>query len=378
MPAFRVVIAGGGVAGLEAVLALRSLGGDRVAPVLVSPDREFSMRAHDVAAPFAGPRVASLPLAEILFGLDVARVEGILGEVRVEAQEVRVVGGDVLAYDGLLLAIGGVPFPAYAHGVTFDRPGDPAAFDELLSDVLVGLVDDVAFVAPDARGWTLPAYELAFLLRGWARRNDREIGICVVTAENAPLQLFGAPAAAVVRAALDRAEIDVLAGSSAVLFSDTAMVAGGRWVTAGRIVSLPRLSGPRLAGVPCDANGFVLVESDGAIPGCGPAFAVGDGAAHAQKQGGLAAQQADRAARCLLRQAGITVAEPAAAPALRGVLATLDGPLFLQSTGVWGQPGAESLASFEALWDPPTKVATRWLGPRLDTLMRRRFAAFAA
>src|SRR3954465_2442555 len=40
----RVVIAGGGVAGLELVLALKALAGDRVDVTLVSPDEEFAHR----------------------------------------------------------------------------------------------------------------------------------------------------------------------------------------------------------------------------------------------------------------------------------------------------------------------------------------------
>ena len=39
--AFEVVIAGGGVAGLEALIALHSLAGTRVHVTLVAPERDF-------------------------------------------------------------------------------------------------------------------------------------------------------------------------------------------------------------------------------------------------------------------------------------------------------------------------------------------------
>ena len=42
--AHRVLIAGGGVAGLEALLALRHLAGDRVALTLLAPERQFTYR----------------------------------------------------------------------------------------------------------------------------------------------------------------------------------------------------------------------------------------------------------------------------------------------------------------------------------------------
>jgi sulfide:quinone oxidoreductase len=378
MSAFRILIVGGGIAGLEAGLALRGLGGDGVAPTLVSPGFEFSMHTHGLGTPRAGRRMPSVPLEEILHGLDIGHVGGIASGVETDARRVRLLTGEVLDYDGLLLAIGGVPFPAFAHGVTFERPGDPAAFEELLKEVDLGLVEDVAFVVPDATIWALPAYELALALRAWAQRHARRVRVRVVTAEDSPLELFGAAAATAVRAALERADIGLVAGSAPIVISDTTMLAGGRWVTAGRIVALPRVAGPRLRGVPCDADGFILVDADGGIAGCRGAFAVGDAAAQDRRQGGLAAQQADRAARCLLRQADIAVAAPDPHSVLRGVLITPDGPLFLRSTGAWGLPGAESAASFTPLWDQPTDVVTRWLGPHLEGVMQRRLGALAA
>ncbi len=48
----RVLIAGGGVAGLEALLALRDLAGERVQLTLLSPEREFVYRPMAVAEPF--------------------------------------------------------------------------------------------------------------------------------------------------------------------------------------------------------------------------------------------------------------------------------------------------------------------------------------
>jgi sulfide:quinone oxidoreductase len=42
--ALRVVVAGGGVAALESVLALRSLAGDRVAIELLAPGTDFPHR----------------------------------------------------------------------------------------------------------------------------------------------------------------------------------------------------------------------------------------------------------------------------------------------------------------------------------------------
>jgi sulfide:quinone oxidoreductase len=57
----QVVIVGGGVAGLEALIALRALLGARVAVTLVSQDDWFINRPLTVAEPFGGISSALFP-----------------------------------------------------------------------------------------------------------------------------------------------------------------------------------------------------------------------------------------------------------------------------------------------------------------------------
>src|SRR3954466_16312662 len=57
-----VVVAGGGVAGLEALLCLRGVGGGRVNLTLVAPDENFSYRPLAVAEPFALGHAHRVPL----------------------------------------------------------------------------------------------------------------------------------------------------------------------------------------------------------------------------------------------------------------------------------------------------------------------------
>ena len=49
----HVVIVGGGVAGLEALMALRDLAGDRVELTLVAPDPDFTYKPLAVEEPFS-------------------------------------------------------------------------------------------------------------------------------------------------------------------------------------------------------------------------------------------------------------------------------------------------------------------------------------
>ena len=55
-PAKRVVVAGGGIAGMEAALALADLAGDKAELSLVSRDREFVYRPLTVEEPFTNQR----------------------------------------------------------------------------------------------------------------------------------------------------------------------------------------------------------------------------------------------------------------------------------------------------------------------------------
>ena len=52
----RVLVAGGGVAGLETLLALRDLAGDRVERTLLTPEEEFVYRPMAVGEPFGRGR----------------------------------------------------------------------------------------------------------------------------------------------------------------------------------------------------------------------------------------------------------------------------------------------------------------------------------
>ena len=60
----HVVIVGGGVAGLEALLALRAMAADRVSLTLAAPERDFSYRPLAVAEPFGLGHAYRVPLSQ--------------------------------------------------------------------------------------------------------------------------------------------------------------------------------------------------------------------------------------------------------------------------------------------------------------------------
>jgi sulfide:quinone oxidoreductase len=148
--------------------------------------------------------------------------------------------------------------------------------------------------------------------------------------------------------------------------SDTAIRVGNGWVEADRIVSLPQVVGPRLAGVPCDDQGFIPVDEFGRVAGASGLYAAGDATNRPIKHGGLAAQQASAAASHIARLAGGGLDARPYRPILRGLLRTAEGPLYLR-TGLDNDDPTPPTASPEPLWWPPSKL----VAPRLTSFLAR-------
>src|SRR4051812_43236438 len=104
--AMNVLIAGGGVAGLEAMMALRELAGPRVAVTLLTPDEEFVYRAMSVQEPFAGASAARRPLDKIVRDFGAELRHDSLDWVAPGNRSVFTKGGDEIGYDALILALG--------------------------------------------------------------------------------------------------------------------------------------------------------------------------------------------------------------------------------------------------------------------------------
>ena len=81
MIARRILIAGGGVAALEAMMALRALVGSLVHVELVAPEVEFSYRPVAVAAPFGMGEVRRFELAKIAADHDAHHRQDSVAEV---------------------------------------------------------------------------------------------------------------------------------------------------------------------------------------------------------------------------------------------------------------------------------------------------------
>jgi sulfide:quinone oxidoreductase len=362
----KVLIAGGGVAALEAALTLRALAEDRVEVELLAPEPLFWYRPLSVAEPF---RVGEAKHFE-LQGLAAAAgarfspgtVVGVDGSRRLAVTS----SGTTLAYDALLIACGAVPKPAVSGALTFRGPADTDKVRELLAHTVAGEVRQIAFAVPWGAVWTLPAYELALLTSAHlAAAGVDDVALALVTPEDEPLGLFGRAATEAVTGLLAKRGVEVHTRSHPVRHEDGSLyLIPERTLAAERVIALPRLQGQRIDGVPQTVDGFIPVDVHGRVYGLEDVYAAGDITSFPVKQGGIAAQQAAAAAEAIAAQAGSDVEPNPFRPVLRGLLLTGGRPQYFRQD-ITGGVGDTSITSEEALWWPPSKIVGRYLAPFL-------------
>jgi sulfide:quinone oxidoreductase len=361
----RVLIAGGGVAALEAMLALRALAGDRVEVELLAPEPHFWYRPLAVAEPFGLGKAHRLELSELCeqagagFSLDtLVSVDHRVRRVQTQHAE--------LAYDSLLVAVGAVAEESIPGAFTFRGPADSAAYADLLAELEQGTVHRVLFAMPGGHSWPLPLYELALLSAAFVEAQQiTGVSLGVVTPEETPLALFGPEAGAALVEQLEARGVTLAAETYPGAFVEgrLELVPSGE-LAADRVVTLPRLAGPGIEGLPQDSAGFIPTDESGRVKDVVNVYAAGDAISFPIKQGGLAAQQALAAAQTISADAGAPVSPEPFRAVLRGLLLTGGLPKFMRADlANWGSKAF--LLDSDPLWWPPAKLACRYLSPFL-------------
>ena len=175
----------------------------------------------------------------------------------------------------------------------------------VVSRLREGRLRRVVFTMPGGHGWALPAYELALLAATELKRAGiADTQLTIVTPEDGPLQIFGRRASEQVAQLLADNGIDVMTGTHPVKYEGGLLsIVPGEDVEADAVVSLPRLEGRRIEGIPYDTTDFVPVDDHMRVPGAPRTYAVGDVTNFPVKQGGIATQQADVAAESIAARA---------------------------------------------------------------------------
>ncbi len=368
--AFRAVIAGGGVAALEAALTLRYLAGERARITLLTSAEEFVYRAQAVREPFAGPVARRHPLARLVDDLNLEHHRAGLASVEIDARTVTTDTGDLLEFDALLLAVGARQQPRFRHALNLDDRNLDEQLHGLIQDVEAGISRRLAFVIPSEPSWPLPIYELALQTARRAYEMGVDVHVTIITPEPAPLAVFGAAASTAVVKLLADSRVTTLTRSSAAVTDDGQLLVhpADRVLRVDRIVALPELYGPLLKGVPgADDRGFLPVDGHCAVRGVERVFAAGDLTSFPIKHGGLAAQQAQAAAEAIAVLAGAQIDAQPLRPTIQGLLIGGPRPLYLRARLTDGV-ATDSEASEEPLWSDARKLAAPRLAPYLDAI----------
>jgi sulfide:quinone oxidoreductase len=365
----HVLIAGGGVAALEAALALRALADDRVTADLLAPELHFYYRPLSVAEPFELGEARRFELDTLTRAIGVGLIQGALVGVDAPRRVARTTTGAEIPYDALLVATGATPMPAIPGAITFRGPADIERIHELLAELERGDVRSAIFAIPWGAVWSLPAYELALLTAEHLEHHGiRGAQLTVVTPEEEPLRLFGAPASEAVRKLLEGRDVALRRDTHAVVFADGVLelVPEGR-IPAERVIALPRLRGSTIDGLPQTVDGFIPVDAHCRVLGFEDVYAAGDITSFTIKQGGIATQQAVAAAEAIAAAAGADLVPEPFRPVLRGLLLTGREPRYLRRE-LGTEPAREPVAASEPLWWPPAKIVGRYLAPFLASV----------
>ncbi len=368
--AAHVVIAGGGFAGLETLLAIRALAGENVRATLVSPDVELAYRPAATLEAFDHGNPQMYDLRAIAAELGATFHKARLESVGSDTHYVRLSSGSRLSYDALVIALGARAAATISGALMFRDQRDVPLFRRLLSDVKGGAVRRLVFALPVGCSWPVALYELALLSADYAASEHVETEVTIVSPERGPLGIFGAEPSRLVGELLAERGVKFIGNAAAreVLRDGSLALGSGEKVAADRVVAGPQLRGQWITGVPASWWGFVPVDEIGHVAGLADVYAAGDVTTFPVKQAGLATQQADLIAHTIAARTGAQLAEPRVRRVLQARLIGGPQPLFLRAE--LDHNGEATMATLVrvALDDPGNygKVFARYLTPYLQ------------
>ena len=368
MSRFSVVVCGGGVAGMEAVLRLRRLAGDQLDITLVGASDTLVYRPLTVLEPFGAALGLRYPVARIVSDTGVRWIRESFDWVD-RAERIAHAGSEMIRYDALLLAIGGRQLmPPDGVFVFSDRTAP--AYREVLEQTWSGEISRIAFVPPAEPSWPLPIYELALLTAAQATKIDGPRPEIIVGEPGPrPLAAFGHEASDAITELLANAKIGVQTRSEIRDQDGPLLRTPAGDLRPDLIVTVPRITGPNVRGIPGDAlDRFLRVDEHCRVTGAGGRiYAAGDATHLPVKHGGVGAQQADTAAASIVHLAGLGPEPQPLHPVIRGVLLTGGAPLYLTAHLIAGE-GVRAQVARTPPWPVDDKIVAEELSPYLAEL----------
>ena len=307
----RVVVAGGGFAGLETLFCLRYKLGNTVDLTLVSDKDYFLFKPNAIYIPFGeDPDKLRVGLEKpaLKQGFDL-----VLGSIRgVDADRRKLLLADrELSYDYLVLATGAstcvdeVP-GLREHAINIGIPEQMVVLRDRLQRTVEaarrGERQRILFLLPPNNKCTGPLYELALMIDTWLGRMRDKVEITWTTHEGSYIQAFGPRYHTVVA---DELEARGIEGHTGLIVEEVrpgkVVYRGGTTFSYDLLICFPpQLARETFSALPHDSRGFIKVSPDDRrVKGQERIFAVGDAADFPIKHAFLALLQADAAAEHL-------------------------------------------------------------------------------
>jgi NADH dehydrogenase FAD-containing subunit len=308
----RIIVLGGGFAGLESAFLLRAKLGDGADITVVSDRDEFLFKPNTIYIPFGSSEESLLiPLERATSKRGIHFLKGAFESLDPERRLVRAAGRE-LAYDYLVLATGADMRPDEVpglaeHAETIWTPREMASLGArlraLVEESADGRTRTIHFLVPPNNKCAGPLYELVFMVETWLRKRkvrDR-FALAWTTYEPSYIAAFGPKLHDVVAGEFADRGIEghtgwrvETVGPAAVRFEN------GEQRTFDLLVAFP----PYVAavdygrfGLPVDDRGFVSCRAESRqVPGHERIYAPGDAGDFPVKQAFLAFLQADAVA----------------------------------------------------------------------------------
>lgn len=352
----KILVLGGGFAGLEAAFYLRMRLGERARLTLVSDQDHFLFKPNTIYIPFGmDPDRLKIPLREPTARRDIRFVQARAHAIDTDRKCVEADGAKI-PYDFLYVATGAGMRPEEIPGLreyaqTIWTPEDMLrlrkAISELVEDVQNGRRRRVLFLVPPNNKCSGPLYEMVFMLDTWLRRHKARAGVELAwsTYERGYIQAFGPRLNEVVEKEFERRSV---AGYTQHVVEriteDEVNYKHGARLPYDLLISFPPyVASTAFPGLPLDDRGFIATEqSTRQVKGRPEIYAVGDAGDFPVKQAFLAFLQADAASEHLASQ--VLGTEPAMVfePTSMCVMEQFDKATFaqvpLRVTGIVDRP----------------------------------------
>jgi sulfide:quinone oxidoreductase len=312
----KIVVLGGGFAGLESAFYIRYQLGARVQITLVSDKDYFVYKPNTIYIPFGmNPEKLKIPLSEPTSRKGIQFIKDTVMEINPSAKKVITKNGE-LSYDFLFVSTGAGMWPQEIPGLAENAQTIftleamiklREVFLKLEEDLKSGLTRKVLFAVPQQNKCSGPLYEMVLMLDTWLRRKGlrNKAAIHWSTYEDSFVQAFGPRLNEVVSAEFSNRGIQAIKSQSiAMVEKGKIQYQSGLSETFDLLVSFPPYAAStHYSQLPIDERGFIRTNLETRqVENHPEIYAIGDTGDFPVKQAFLAFLQADAAASHLTAQ----------------------------------------------------------------------------